>query len=131
MRQMLNFLFTEEETLKPRFGVGAGLGAFALVYLAPFAGLAVKIVLLAVAVVALGLVSYAALRLLVPMMDPRDPDADRFAVWGGLLLFAVAGMACFGLVFVPGFALGAVLLWLRVPELLEVLPVPVGKDAAR
>lgn len=122
MSRPLDFLFREDDTLGPRMLVSVGLLAYGLAIFKPVMGTGMLILALPLIIVALGLISFAALRWLLPLMDPRHDSADRFVVWGGAALFAVAGIQGFGVWFLPGLALGAVLIWWRVPELLEILP---------
>ena len=122
MSKLTNWPFTEEDTLKPRIGVAAGLVAYIFQFLLPFFGATGKLVLTLFIILALALVCFAILRLLIPKMDPRDPEADRFVVWGGALLFVFIGIEGFGAWFVPGLIGGGALIWWRVPELVEVFP---------
>lgn len=121
MQTLLDRLFREDETLHPKTVVGAAMAAYVLLLLARWAGflgyLAVPII-----ICLLALVCYAALRFLLPLMDPRHADADRFAIWGGAVLFVFIGLDVFWIWFLPALALGGVLLWWRAPELLEVFP---------
>ena len=122
MNAFINWPFTEEDTLKPRVGVAAGLIAYVLLFLRPFMGTTLMVISVILILACLALVCFGILRLLVPQMDPRDPEADRFVVWGGALLFLFIGIEGFGAWFVPGLIGGAGLMWWRVPELLEVFP---------
>ena len=122
MNTLLNWAFTEEDMLKPRIGVAAGLIAYVLLFLRPFFGTTTMIIAIILILACLALVCFGILRLLIPQMDPRDPDADRFVVWGGALLFVFIGIEGFGPWFLPGLIGGAALIWWRVPELIEVFP---------
>lgn len=111
--------FREDETIAPRLVVGLGLLAIVLVFLAPHIGGLTSLLLYVIALLALVPLTYSVLRILLPLMDPRDPDADRFAVWGGLALCVLVGLGAFGLVILPAFAAGGALIWTRAPELFE------------
>lgn len=65
---------------------------------------------------------YAAYQFLMPKMDPRDPHADRFVVFGGTLCTILIGFLSFGVVFLPALILAGGLVFWRAPDLLEVLP---------
>lgn len=126
MQTVLDWLFRDDETLHPNVVISAGLVAYALMYLNAWLGVAI-VVAVPLLVLSITLICFAVLRFLLPMMDPRDPDADRFAVWGGLALFVIIGIDAFGIWFLPGLVLGAALLYWRAPELLEVFPYFEGK----
>lgn len=122
MRKLVDRFFAEDETLGPRTLISAGLLAYATLFLAPLFGGTLYIVLLGLMILSAALLCYAALRELMPMMDPRDPDADRFVVWGAFVIFLGIGAASFGLLFLPAFFLGAALLYWRASELFEIIP---------
>ncbi len=126
MQTILDWLFRDDETLHPKVVIGAGLLAYVLMYLNTWLGIGI-ILAVPLVVISITIVCYAVLRFLLPMMDPRDPDADRFAVWGGTLLFVIVGADAFGVWFIPGLVLGGGLLYWRAPELLEVFPYFEGK----
>ncbi|QHQ36115.1 hypothetical protein [Algicella marina] len=117
--KMLDRLFREDETMSPRLVVGGALLAFALALFAPQFGMVMRGLVSLIALILLVAPAYMALRFLVPMMDPRDAEADRFAVWGGLVLLLVVGFSTFGLMTLPALALAGLLLWKRAPELME------------
>ncbi len=117
--KLLNRFFREDETLSPRMVVITGLLAFVFALLAPYMGLFSRLIFSILALVLLVPLAFSAFRYLVPLMDPRDPSADRIAVWGGCVLVVIIGIGAYGLVAVPALAGGAVLLWQRAPELLE------------
>jgi len=122
MNGLINWAFTEEDTIRPRVGVAAGLVAYVMLFLRPFMGITLLVITTILILACLALVCFAVLRMLLPLMDPRDPDADRFVVWGGALLFVFIGIEGFGAWFLPGLIGGALMIWWRVPELLEVFP---------
>ena len=119
--KFFDWMFREDETLHPRIVVSAGLFAYFVLFLRPVLGL-LFFPLVPGVVVALGLVCYAALRILMPVMDPAHPGADRFVVYGSTVLFVAIGAQAFGFWFLPGLAGGvAIIIW-RAPELLDSLP---------
>jgi hypothetical protein len=122
MQKLFDFIFTEDEALGARTLVSCGVVSYAAALLAPLFTGATFVVLVVIMVVTLTLLCYAALRELLPLLDPRDPDADRFVVFGALLIFLAIGWTGFGIFFVPGLVLGMALLWWRAPDLLEVIP---------
>ena len=122
MHKMLDFLFTEEEALGPRMLVGCGIAAYALSFLLPIFGGILWILFVVIMVLSAALLCYSALRELLPLLDPRDPEADRFVVWGALVLFLAIGWTGFGIYFIPSLIIGISLLWWRAPDLLEVVP---------
>ena len=122
MNWILDKLFREDETLSPRAAVAAGLVAYTLLIFKPVMGIGTLIFAIPILIICLALVCYTILRLLMPKMDPRDPDADRFVVWGGTALFVLMGFEGFGWWYPPGLILGGGLLYWRAPELLEVFP---------
>lgn len=71
---------------------------------------------------------YAGFQFLMPKMDPRDPEADRFVVLGGSVCALLLGFLCFGFMFLPSLVLAAGLIFWRAPDLLEVLPWMDGDD---
>ncbi|WP_112321263.1 hypothetical protein [Oceanibium sediminis] len=122
MRKLLDRLFTEDETLGLRTLVSAGLLACVLMVFLPVTAGVTFVICAALLILSLSLLGYAGLRELLPVLDPRDPDADRFAVWGALVLFLAIGWLAFGIWFLPGLILGGALLWMRAPELFEIIP---------
>lgn len=122
MHGILDRIFDEEGRLGPRTIVAAGLAAWALLLLEPLAGGVWAVLLLILMILALSMASYAALRELLAVMDPRDAEADRFVVWGSALLILLIGFHAFGIWFLPALILAALLIRLRVPELYEVFP---------
>lgn len=71
---------------------------------------------------------YAAFQFLMPKMDPRDPDADRFVVYGGAVCVLLIGFLAFGLMFLPALVIAAGLIFWRAPDLLQILPWMDGDD---
>ncbi len=65
---------------------------------------------------------YAAAQFLLPMMDPRDPDSDRFVVYGSLASLILIGFAAFGWLFLPAVLITAGLMAWRAPDLADLLP---------
>lgn len=122
MQKMLDFLFTEEEALTARMLVTCGLLAYALSLIMPLFGSLFWIILAIIQVLVLALLCYSALRELLPMMDPRDAEADRYVVWGAFVIFLAIGWTGFGILLIPALCLGVSLLWIRAPEILEVIP---------
>ena len=122
MRKLLERLFDEEGRLGPRSIVASGLVAWGLVLLLPALWGAWAVLAVLAMVAALALVTCAALRELLPVLDPRDAEADRFVSWGAALLMLAVGAHAFGIWFLPALALGAALVWVRTPELYEVFP---------
>ena len=127
MENMLNFLFREDETINPRLAVAGGIVAYAVLFFVPVFGLFMSILFVPILVIGLALGCFAVLRFLFPLMDPRHPSSDRFAVWGGLVLFLLTGWFAFGVFFLPAVLLGIGLIWLRAPEFLEVIPQLEGQ----
>ncbi|MEM8872141.1 MAG: hypothetical protein AAGB10_18015 [Pseudomonadota bacterium] len=121
MNSILDGFFREDETLHPRMLVAAGIVAYFFHYLAKWFGVSWWITQ-GLIVLLVAMLCYAVLRFLLPMMDPRDPDADPFVVWGTCFLFLIMGGDGFGALFIPGLIIGAAVLYWRAPELLEVFP---------
>jgi|GEM_PF-5731975 len=122
MLKMLDFMFTEDEVLSARTIVGCGIAAYALSLIMLLFGGFFWILLAIVQVLALALLCYSALREILPMMDPRDPEADRFVVWGAFVIFLAIGWTGFGIILIPALCLGVSLLWVRAPQVLEAVP---------
>ncbi|MEO0912909.1 MAG: hypothetical protein AAFY59_07960 [Pseudomonadota bacterium] len=117
---MANRFFREDETLSPRLVVITGIAAFLLMFALAGTGMFLGLILRLLALVLLVPMAYSALRVLVPLMDPRDAEADRIAVWGGFILVLLFGLTAFGVIALPALGIAAYVLWMRAPELLEV-----------
>lgn len=117
---MTKRFFREDETMSPRLVVITGIAAFLLVFATGASGMFMGLVLRLLALALLVPLAYSVLRALLPLMDPRDTDADRIAVWGGCVLVLLIGIGAFGLITLPALGIGAYVLWMRAPELLEV-----------
>ena len=102
--------------------VAAGLAAYGLLFLRPLTGGVTAVLLAAVIILAVAILSCAALREFLPVRDPRHAEADRFVVWGGFAIALAMGWQSFGIWFPPGLVLGTALLWWRARELFEVFP---------
>ena len=122
MNRILHWLFEDDESLRRQVIVAAGLVAYGVGIFLPVMGTGTRFVFLPIMMIAMGLACYAVLRRLLPIMDPREADTDHFTVWGSVVLFLLIGFASFGVWFAPGLVLGMLLIWVRVPELLEVFP---------
>ncbi len=128
--KFLDGLFREDETISPRITVICALLAFGIGFLASVAGMFTALILYLILLGLLVPVTYAALRYLTPLADPRHPDSDPVAVYGGGALALCLGFAGYGLVLLPALALGGAVLWMRAPELLEPLGLP-ARDTER
>ncbi|MEM9428039.1 MAG: hypothetical protein AAGA32_00900 [Pseudomonadota bacterium] len=126
--KLVDSFFREDETLAPRLPVLASLAAFAIAFLLPFVGILTKLLLMFVVLVLLVPGAYAVLRLLLPLMDANNPEADPIAVWAGAVLAVVIGLAAFGWMTIPALAVGTVLLARRAPELFEPFDMPDGNS---
>jgi len=124
MQRVFHTLFDEGERLNPRVAVFAGLIACVINFFKPVMGLGLSLGTMPVLILCLGLVCYAAFRLLLPRMDQRDPDNDEVVVWGGMILFVMVGVQGFGLFFAAGLTVGGILIWWRAPEFLEIFGYP-------
>jgi len=121
MNRLLEIVFREDDTLNTRVVVGLGLVAYVIYYnmawLGPIGYLAYPLMIMLIAAV-----TYIVYLHLVPLMDPRHDSADRFSVWGGAILYLLAGAGAFKLLFLPGLGFGLAMLYWRRPDMLQVFP---------
>ena len=128
MNRILEFVFREDDTLNTRLFVGLGLVAYLLYFNMSLLG-AIGYLAYPLMIMLIAAVTYIVFLHLVPLMDPRHESADRFSVWGGAILFVLAGAGAFKLLFIPGLGFGLAMLYWRRPDLLQVFPWFEGQGA--
>jgi hypothetical protein len=121
MENLVNKLFPEKGMGNMRLVVGTLLTAAVLRVLHFLVG-GLGFIYYPLALILLIFPLYAAAQFLVPKMDPRDPDADRFVIYGSLASLILLGFVAFGWLFLPALiAAGGLVVW-RAPDLAELLP---------
>lgn len=121
METMLNKFFPAQGVGNMKLIVGTLLAATVMTALHRLVG-GLGFIYYPLVVILLLFPLYAAVHYFVPLMDPRDPEADRFVIYGAVASLVLLGLVAFGWLFLPALVLTGGLVFWRVPDLAEFLP---------
>lgn len=121
MENLLNQFFPSKGMGNLKMIVGASLAACIMALLHKLLG-GLGFIYYPIVIILLIFPVYAAAQHLMPKMDPRDPDTDRFVIWGTAATCVLLGFVAFGILFLPVLLLTGGLVFWRAPDLLEILP---------